>query len=472
MRVNCLRGLTQNPISRPCPRHSFRKLHQNRPQNGVSYLYGLADEPLLPLTIPDVIRAAAAEVPDRAFVVSQHQDVSRSFAQLNQDANRLAHGLQKLGVKRGDRVGLWSPNSYEWVVTQFGTAKLGAIMVNVNPGYREKEFMYCANLVKCHTLIFAQKFKSSNYCDILNNVSPGILAEKDGLSLESKTLPDLRNLICLPSFDGQADSAPANITRFTDILSSSSQQEFTDRTITFDDAINIQFTSGTTGNPKGATLSHHNTVNNAYFFGKRMLGGLKRGSDICICVPNPLYHCMGSVNGTLAAALFRSTVVLPAPTAQAPETLKAIHRFRSNVVYGTPTMFVDLLAQGRKGLDLSSLERALMSGSPCPVETIQKVKTELFPACSLVSLPYGSTETSPVMTMPTPDVPEKYAYETVGRPLDHTEIKIADPETGAALPIGQSGEVMARGFHTFIGYWNQAEKTAEVLDDRHWYHSG
>ena len=452
---------------------SWRKLHHAlRPANGISYSYGMPQEPLLSLTIPDVIRAAAAETSDRTFIVSQHQQLHKTFSELSRDANCLAHGLQKLGVKRGDRVGIWSPNCYEWIVTQFGTAKLGAVMVAVNPAYREKEFLYCAKLVNCHTLIFAQTFKSSNYCEILNNISPAIWKQKDSLNFPCQELPDLKNLICLSPLPGTREAAAEHVSRFDDIIKYSSDQEFIDEAITFDDAINIQFTSGTTGSPKGATLSHHGAVNNAYFSGQQLLKGLLReGKGASICVPNPLYHCYGSVNGCLTAALYRSTVVLPGPTAQAADTLRAIDRFKCNIVYGTPTMYVDILSQSRKGLDLTSIERAVMSGAPCPKETILRVKKDVFPNCTLISIPYGATETSPTITVPPADVPEKYAYDTVGRAVDHVEVKIADP-SGSVVRLGESGEVMTRGFHTFIGYWNQAEKTAEVLDDRHWYHTG
>lgn len=448
-----------------------RSLHQ-KPANGLSYSYCMPKEPLLPLTIPQVIRAAGADTPDRTFVISRHQQLCKTFSELDRDANRLAHGLQKLGVKRGDRVGIWSPNCYEWIVTQFGTAKLGAVMVSVNPAYREKEFLYCTNLANCHTLIFAQKFKSSNYWNILSNVAPRIVTQKSSSDLSCDEVPDLRNLICLSPLSGTEETVPDHISRFDDILSSSSDQEFVDEAIMFDDAINIQFTSGTTGNPKGATLSHFGTINNAYFSGQQFLHGLLGRTGASICVPNPLYHCFGSVNGVLTAAIFRSTIVLPAATAQAVDTLQAIDEYKCNMVYGTPTMYVDILSQPRSKFDLTSVRRAIMSGSPCPKELILKVKKEVFSNCTSIAIPYGATEASPCITLQPPDVPEKYAYDTVGVALAHTEVKVADPETGSIVKLGQQGEVMTRGFHIFIGYWNQAEKTAEVLDDRHWYHTG
>lgn len=370
-------------------------------------------------------------------------------------------------MKKGDRIGIWSPNSYEWVITQFAAAKIGAILVNVNPGYREKELEYCLNLAKCHTIITCQSFKSSNYFKILENVAPGITGMKDGIGIHHDKFSFLKNLIFI---DQKEETAPSNVTRFSQLLSSGSTDEFrVSDDITFDDAINIQFTSGTTGNPKGATLTHHNIINNSYFTGKRLLGGLQKK---IICVPNPLYHCFGSINGVITGIMFNGTAVLPAPVASPKPTLIAIDKYACDIVYGTPTMFVDILNESTlMNFKRTSIKRMVMSGAPCPVEAIKKLHST-FPNLKLVSLPYGSTETSPVMTIPEPDIPEKYAYDTVGRVIEHVELKIADPETGKVLKRGEAGEVRSRGFSTFLGYWNEPEKTAEAVDSNRWYKTG
>ena len=462
---------------------SCREFHhrqfREKKERTLSYGYGFPEDPLCCQTIGEALKEAVQETPDKTFLSFPHQDLEVSFKQLYDDSCKLSSVLQSMGVKKGDRVGIWSPSRYEWVVTQFGTSLMGAILVNVNPGYREKEFSYCMNLVGCNTIIFCQSFKSSDYSNIIDNLSPGILknvSSSGRLEKPNKALPHLKNIICLDaSSQDEKNIAPVNIPRFNDLLKSSVKNETQEEELTFDDSINIQFTSGTTGYPKAAVLSHHNIVNNAYFAGKVFLGGLS--DPVVICVPNPLYHCFGCVNGVMSGLLFRSQVVVPAPTAVPSKTLSAIDRYKCNIVYGTPTMFVDLLTEKfsdrHSKYTGNSIERAIMSGAPCPEETIAKVRSHVFPAIKHVLIPYGSTECSPVITMVPPNAPKEYLNTTVGLPLEHNEVKVADPETGKVVPIGVRGEVMTRGYITFQGYYGQEDKTREVIDERtKWYKTG
>jgi fatty-acyl-CoA synthase len=378
-----------------------------------------------------------------------------------------------MGVKKGDRVGIWSIDRYEWVVTQFATALIGAVLVNVNPGYREKELEYCLNLVECNTLVYCQSYKTSNYSQILDNLSPGILSS--GTS-RSRNLSNLKNIICLESnIEHDRETAPVNVPRFYELLKDTEELEFKiEENPTFDDAVNIQFTSGTTGHPKAAVLTHHNIINNAYIQGKVYLGRLEERRDV-ICVPNPLYHCMGCVNGVLTGLLHGSHVVFPAATSTPKRTLESIDKYSCTSVWGTPTMYIDLLREKSKTPDQysgRSIEVALMSGSPCPPETISRIKAEVFPSCKHILIPYGTTECSPVITMTRCDSPKQYKTTTVGLPLEHLEVKIADSESGNVLPLNTLGEVMCRGYSTFLGYYKQEDKTREVIDDRRWYRTG
>ena len=446
----------------------------------VSYAYGLPQDPLSCQTIGELLTEVVGEIPDKTFISFPHQRLDVSFKKLYDDSQKLAASLKQMDVSKGDRVGIWATNRYEWVVTQFATSLMGAVLVNVNPGYRARELLYCLNLVECNTLIFGQSFKSSNYSEMIDSLSPGILksvSQTSGrISSMSDQLPHLKNLICLDvSGDEEKNTAPVNVPRFNHFIASSRDvsEKIEDASLTFDDAINIQFTSGTTGHPKAALLTHHNIVNNAYFSGKVYIPGLM--NPPVICVPNPLYHCMGCVNGVMSGLLFRSHVVFPTPVPVASKILQVIDEYQCNVVHGTPTMFIDFLRENsneKNKYSGKSMEVAIMSGAPCPPETIARIKSQVFPNCQQVLIPYGSTEISPVATMTRRDSPPEYIDSTVGIPLEHNEIKVADPETGRVLPIGVRGEVMTRGYNTFLGYYKQPEKTKEVVDDRRWYKTG
>lgn len=439
----------------------------------VSYNYGIPRGPLLYKTIPQIINEAAEKWPERQFIISVHQELKKNFQQVNEDANRLASALLSIGVKKGDRVGIWSPNCYEWAVTQFGTAKIGAILVNVNPGYRENELIYCANLVGLSTLISFQQLKSSNYVKLLESASPCIFeSSKSGIGVKSKVMSSLKNVIFIE--DSSNEIAPKTIARFWDLVNGNDKEEpKINWNIDPEDIWNVQFTSGTTGHPKGASLTHHGTINNAYFSSKDIL------EEIILCVPNPLYHCFGSINGSLGGAIYGNTIVLPAPVATASATLSALQDLKCFAVFGTPTMFVDLLRERKsnqltsgKSHDLSSVNYIYMSGSPCPEKITREMKKSLFPNLKRVIIPYGTTEVSPVITIPRVNVSDDYEHTTVGLPLDHSEVKIVDPQTGVTLPLGETGELWTRSIYVFPGYWNQPEKTAETIDNRGWYKTG
>ncbi|CAG2108206.1 unnamed protein product [Medioppia subpectinata] len=418
--------------------------------SGYSYAFEPSLEPLLGLTIGQLIRECAQDSPDRTAVVCAHQRITKTYAQLNADANKLAIGLKGLGCGRGDRVGIWAPNCYEWVLTQYATAKIGAILVNVNPGYRANELQYALNLVGCHTLICSQQFRSSNYCEILDNISPQLLLKNsDGNTIQCNEISSLKNIIVINSGTDEQEIAPKHIPRVNDLMASAGHTDelADDPTIQFDDPINIQFTSGTTGKPKGATLTHHNIIQNAYLLGIRMTEGLEP-NGLTVCVPNPLYHCFGSVLGTLLIALRRATMVLPYPIFNPHKTLEAIDKYKCHMVFGTITMFIDILDCDLTKYNTSSLARGIMGGSFCPPTLIKEIITRI-PTCTNILIPYGSTECSPVVAHTSVRDSAERQLKSVGRPLQHLEIKIMDQTTGAVLPIGESGEVCIRGHCTF-----------------------
>ncbi|XP_054164492.1 medium-chain acyl-CoA ligase ACSF2, mitochondrial-like [Oppia nitens] len=439
-------------------------------------------------TIGQLIGNCARDSGDKLAVVSVQQNIRKTYGQLNADANKLGIGLKKLGCKKGDRVGIWAPNCYEWLVTQYATAKIGAIMVSVNPGYKSNELLYALNLVGCHTLITYQKFRTTNYCEILDSISSQLLlhssSSSSGRPIECKKIPSLKNIIVINSPGNEPEIAPASVTRFDDLLAdavtiadnSSLKLDSVDDDpgagIQFDDPINIQFTSGTTGHPKGATLTHYNILENCYFTSKRLLSGLQdiNRSNLNICIPNPLYHCFGSVTGSILCAQQRASVIMPAPVVNPQKTLEAIENYKCQVVYGTPTMYIDILNSEPHKYDTSSLKIAIMSGAPCPPALVSKVMKTI-PGCQIL-IPYGTTETSPVISHTHINDSPKHRLESVGRPIDHLEIKIIDTATGALQPIGVNGEICVRGHCTFPGYWSQPDKTAEVIDRNRWYHMG
>ncbi|GLZ34317.1 fatty-acyl-CoA synthase [Lentzea sp. NBRC 105346] len=403
----------------------------------VSYSSGTSRVPLLGDTIGENFDRAVARFGDREALVDRTTGRRWTYRELAADVTAIAQGLMNEGVKTGDRVGIWSPNRAEWFIVQYATAKIGAIMVNVNPAYRVHELEYVINQSGIHTLIAAREFKTSNYAEMIEQVKPNC--------------PALRNTILFDSPE------------WTELQQVAKQLPWPE--LGADDPINIQYTSGTTGFPKGATLSHHNILNNGYFVGE--LCGYTENDRIC--VPVPFYHCFGMVMGNLASTSHGACVVIPAQAFDPAKTLEAVAEEKCTSLYGVPTMFIAMLDTA-DDYDLSSLRTGIMAGSPCPVEVMKQVIERM--GMREVSICYGMTETSPVSTQTRADDSIDRRVSTVGRVGPHLEVKIVDPETGRTVPRGQPGELCTRGYSVMLGYWNEPEKTAEAIDQARWMHTG
>ena len=419
----------------------------------ISYDHGVSDRKLIGETIGMFFDRQVERYREREALVVRHQNVRWSWGELGRRVDDLAAGLMTLGLERGDRVGIWSPNTSEWTLAQFATAKAGLVLVNVNPAYRRAELEYAMNKVECKALILAPALKTSNYLEIV-----------DGLVKDAK-LPLLKHIIRLGS-----DRTPGML-NFDDVAQAGGNAEKARLAelapkLQFDDAINIQFTSGTTGYPKGATLSHHNILNNGYFVGE----GLKLTENDRLCIPVPLYHCFGMVMGNLGCLTHGSTMIYPAEAFDPLATLQAVSEERCTALYGVPTMFIAQLDHPQfDSFDLESLRTGIMAGSPCPIEVMKRVQSRM--NMHEVTIAYGMTETSPVSTQCATDDPLERRVSTVGQVLPHIEIKIVDSE-GMAVPRGTTGEFCTRGYSVMKGYWNDPEKTAEAVDPGGWMHTG
>jgi fatty-acyl-CoA synthase len=428
-----------------------------------SYLHGASPEPLKGLTVGQLFDTSAARRPDGDALVVTHQDIRWTWAELRAQVDRLAAGLLALGLAPGDRIGIWAPNMAEWIVTQFATAKAGLILVNINPAYRLSELKYALNQVGVTALITVPSFKTSDYIAMLEELMPELLTAAPG-KLQAEAVPTLRWVIRL----GEGRSSGA-IT-WGDVMARAEEKTAEVAALAnrlqFDDPINIQFTSGTTGTPKAATLSHHNIVNNAYFTGRQMkLTGKDR-----MCIPVPMYHCFGMVLGTLCCVAHGATMVLASAGFDAKATLAAIAAEKCTVLHGVPTMFIAGLDDPDfASFDLSHLRTGIMAGAPCPAELMKRVMEEMH--LTEITIAYGMTETGPVSTQTSVDDPVVRRVETVGRVLPHTEIKIVDPE-GRITPRGVSGELLTRGYCVMPKYWNDPEKTAKAIDEARWIASG
>lgn len=430
----------------------------------LSYVCGTSAVPLLYKTVGVVLEDAARRWGDRLALVVRHQNIRWTYRELNEAADRLAAGLIKLGLQPGDRVGIWSPNRYEWVLTQFATAKAGLILVNVNPAYRISELEFSLNKVGCKVLILAPSFKSSDYIAMLRQLAPELASSAVG-ELQAARLPTLRTVILTD------DSRVPGFMPFRSVesLGTDVERERVNELRALlqpEDDINIQFTSGTTGLPKGATLSHHNIVNNGYFVASHMAFT----HEDSLCIPVPLYHCFGMVMGVLGCVTHGATMVFPAEAFEPGAVLEAISAEKCTALYGVPTMFIAELDHPKfSEFDLNSLRTGVMAGAPCPVEVMKRVIADMH--MHEVTIAYGMTETSPVSFQSRSDDSIERRVSTVGRIHPHLEVKIVDTE-GRVVPRGQRGELLTRGYSVMTGYWDDAEKTRQSVDAQGWMHTG
>lgn len=417
---------------------------------------------MLGLTVSGVLDAAASRWPDEEALVVPHQDVRWSWGELQKRSKSLAAGLLELGLEPGDRVGMLAPNVSEWLVVQFATAYAGLILVNINPAYRLPELEYALNKVGCRALISAAGFKTSDYIGMFRELVTDLESATPG-ELNSKRVPELHSLILLDH------ATTGGCFGLEDVSARGEDQQRLDTIsagLSFDDPINIQFTSGTTGSPKAATLTHHNIVNNAH-----IAAGLLRFTEHDrLCIPVPMYHCFGMVLGTLLCATSGATIVFPSAGFDAAKTLEVLEAERCTAFHGVPTMFIALLDEPDfDKYDLTSLRTGIMAGAPCPIELMRQVISDMH--MSEITIGYGMTETGPLSTLTLPDDPVELRVTTVGRPLPHTEIKIID-EDGSIVPTGTRGELCTRGYCVMPGYWDDPERTAESIDKSRWIRTG
>ncbi|NGY04244.1 AMP-binding protein [Solimonas terrae] len=438
--------------------------HQVEHDAHLSLVQGASSPPLIEDTIGVALDRAARRWPQREALVVAHQQLRWSYAEFAARVDALAAGLLSIGLTRGDRVGIWATNCAEWTLTQFATAKAGLVLVNINPSYRLSELRYTLEKVGVKALIAAESFRSSDYVGMVETLLPDLAGSEPG-QLQNAALPSLRALIKIGGqpragwldFDTLARQAGAEQLRALAALAA---------TLDRHDPINIQFTSGTTGLPKGATLSHRNILNNGYFIGASMR--LREGDRLCI--PVPLYHCFGMVLGNLACVTHGATMVYPAPIFDPLATLQTIQAEACTALHGVPTMFIAQLAHPQfEHFDLSSLRTGIMSGAPCPTEVMRRVLERMY--MSEVTIAYGMTETSPVSFQSSTDEPIERRVSTVGRVQPHLQCKIVDAD-GHIVARGETGELCTRGYSVMLGYWNDPEKTAEAIDADGWMHTG
>ena len=408
-----------------------------------AYAQGPCDVPLRGETIGRMWDDVVASHGDRPALVARHQEIRWTYAELHARVERCARGLLAAGVRKGDRVGIWSPNNAEWVVVQFATAKIGAVLVNVNPSYRAHELEYALRQSGCSLLILAPGFKDADYCELVAAIdAPGVR----------------RSVVLGDQWDELL--AAGDAVALDELRSREAELDF-------DEPINIQYTSGTTGFPKGATLSHHNILNNGFFIGE-ILGYT---AEDRVCIPVPFYHCFGMVLGNLAVVTHGACIVLPSEGFDARAVLGTVAEERCTSLYGVPTMFIAELAEpGFDSFDLTSLRTGIMAGSPCPVEVMKRVQSEMH--MGEVTICYGMTETSPVSTQTRRDAPLEKQVATVGRVHPHVEVKIVDPRAGRTVGRGETGELCTRGYCVMLGYWDDEQSTREAIDEARWMHTG
>ncbi|AOE85720.1 AMP-binding protein [Pseudomonas sp. TCU-HL1] len=432
--------------------------------NHQSYTRGRQDKDLLAMTIGAAFDATVAQFPEREALVVKHQGLRYSWQELADAVERHARALLALGLKGGDRLGIWAPNCAEWCITQFASAKIGAILVNINPAYRSSELEYALKQSGCRWVICADAFKTSDYHAMFLGLVPELAATEPG-ALNCEKLPELRGVVSL------AANPPVGFLPWASLQEKAGQvsaEALAERQagLQFDDPINIQYTSGTTGFPKGATLSHYNILNNGYMVGESL--GLTEQDRLVI--PVPLYHCFGMVMGNLGCVTHGSTMIYPGDAFDPLTTLRAVAEEKATALYGVPTMFIAELDHPQRGeFDLSSLRTGIMAGATCPIEVMRRVINEMH--MSEVQIAYGMTETSPVSLQTGPDDELELRVTTVGRTQPHLESKIVDAE-GRIVPRGTIGELCTRGYSVMLGYWNNPQATTDSIDPGRWMHTG
>ena len=414
-------------------------------QATLSYACGISDIPLKGEIIGQNLRQIAAKFPERTALISEYQQYRANYSEFLEQVEQVAKALMAHGIRRGDRVGIWSPNRYEWVLVQYATALMGAIMVNINPGYKLSGLRYALEQSRIDLLIASSHFRKTDYIKMLDELRPDCLYPKQTVIID-------RDWATFLSSASQVSDA-----RLAEREAS----------LQFDDPVNIQYTSGTTGYPKGATLSHHNILNNGFFIGER----LKYTEKDIVCLPVPLYHCFGMVLGNMAIVTHGACIVIPGEFFDPEQVLQTVENERCTSLYGVPTMFIaELDLPDFAKYNLKSLRTGIMAGAPCPIDTMRKVQSLM--NMTEICVCYGMTETSPVSTESCTDDPLELSVTTVGTVHPHVEIKIIDPESGAIVPRGTAGELCTRGYSVMLGYWDNPEDTKAIIDETRWLHSG
>ena len=414
-------------------------------QATLSYACGISDIPLKGETIGQNLRQIAAKFPERTALISEYQQYRANYSEFLEQVEQVAKALMAHGIRRGDRVGIWSPNRYEWVLVQYATALMGAIMVNINPGYKLSGLRYALEQSRIDLLIASSHFRKTDYIKMLDELRPDCLYPKQTVIID-------RDWATFLSSASQVSDA-----RLAEREAS----------LQFDDPVNIQYTSGTTGYPKGATLSHHNILNNGFFIGER----LKYSEKDIVCLPVPFYHCFGMVLGNMAIVTHGACIVIPGEFFDPEQVLQTVENERCTSLYGVPTMFIaELDLPDFAKYNLKSLRTGIMAGAPCPIDTMRKVQSLM--NMTEICVCYGMTETSPVSTESCTDDPLELRVTTVGTVHPHVEIKIIDPESGAIVPRGTAGELCTRGYSVMLGYWDNPEDTKAIIDETRWLHSG
>ena len=431
----------------------------------LSYIHMGSKKQLLWSTIGDRLKESAEKYPENDALVAVWRNERYTYSQFYKICKRAAKGLMHMGVKKGDRVGIWATNYTEWIITQFSTAMIGAILVTINPALREHELEYVLRDSECQTLILIEKFKSSEYLEMFYNIFPESKKQMPG-ELHSYKFPNLKNVIVL-SKEGRPGMYTANDVIIHGKSVSNEELKKRQEELDPDDVINIQYTSGTTGFPKGACLTHHNIINNAYFVGEN----LHFSHTDRLCIPVPFYHCFGMVLSNMLCVNYGATMVIPNEFFDPLLTLKAVQNERCTAMHGVPTMFIAQIEHPDfENINLSSLRTGIMAGAPCPIELMKKVRNKM--GIKDITICYGLTEASPVTNQTRFDDPVEIRVETVGKPLQHTEIKIIDPDNGKVVPLGKQGEICIRGFQIMQGYHNKPIETKIAIDNSRWLHTG